>query len=254
MQISPPFGYREIVPFYKNNRIRVPAPGALPDFARATNAIPVSFTEFGVACRDYPLVFTSTDSGKTFASVAVVGVGVAENLFITNSGWETGTYVPAYIRRYPFCMARVTRDSVEQANRLVCVERSFVVDDGELMFDDAGAPFERWNQIHKLLNEFEADLERSREMCAILDDYALLVPFTMQAVLKDGAPLNLAGMYRVEEKKLELLNAAQHKNLFRKGIVGRIYAHLLSLDNFARLLARKGAGIQVAQAAGQQKG
>jgi len=51
--------------------------------------------------------------------------------------------------------------------------------------------------------------------------------------------MNLGGMYRVEEKKLEFLNAAQHKNLIKKGIMGRIYAHLLSVDNFARLLKRK---------------
>ncbi|MBI4294398.1 MAG: SapC family protein [Betaproteobacteria bacterium] len=258
MQINPPFGYREIVPFYKNNRVRLPAPGALPDFARDTNAIPVSYTEFAVACRDYPLVFTSTDGGKTFAAIAVVGVAAGENLFLTKDGWQAGVYIPAYVRRYPFCMARVTLDKVEQADRLVCVERAFVADDGERMFDDAGAPLERWTHINKLLNEFESDLERSREMCGILADYALLAPFTMQATGKDGAPLNLAGMYRVEEKKLEVLNAAQHKNLFKKGIVGRIYAHLLSLDNFARLLARKGAGIQAppaaAPAAGQPKG
>jgi hypothetical protein len=43
----------------------------------------------------------------------------------------------------------------------------------------------------------------------------------------------------VQEAKLEHLNAAQHKNLFKKGIVGRIYAHLLSLENFGPLLARR---------------
>jgi hypothetical protein len=43
----------------------------------------------------------------------------------------------------------------------------------------------------------------------------------------------------VREDKLEHLNAAQHKNLFKKGIVGRIYAHLLSLENFGKLLARR---------------
>jgi hypothetical protein len=46
-------------------------------------------------------------------------------------------------------------------------------------------------------------------------------------------------MFRVREDKLEHLNAAQHKNLFKRGIVGRVYAHLLSLENFAKLLARR---------------
>jgi hypothetical protein len=61
----------------------------------------------------------------------------------------------------------------------------------------------------------------------------------MQATPANGEPLNLAGMFRVKEEKLEHLNAAQHKNLFKKGIVGRIYAHLLSIENFGRVLSRR---------------
>ena len=53
--------------------------------------------------------------------------------------------------------------------------------------------------------------------------------------------MNLTGMFRVNESKLEFLNAAQHKNLYKKGIVGRVFAHPMSLANFGRLLARKGA-------------
>ena len=252
MKINPPFGYREIVPFYRASRVRLPEPGALPAFSQETNAVPVSFSEFAIACRDYALAFTTSDGGASFAAVAILGIAGAENLFLGANGWDPGVYLPAYIRRYPFCMARVTLDSVEQADRLVCVEQSFLADDGERMFDDAGAPLERWRPIEKLLNEYEADLERSREMCAILSEYALLEPFSVQAVLRDGGPMNLGGMYRVEEKKLEFLNAAQHKNLIRKGIMGRIYAHLLSLDNFARLLARKNSS-RAAAAAAQPK-
>ena len=239
MQINPPFGYDEIVPLYKNSRVRLPGAGTLPQFCFQSNAIPLSFSEFGVACRDYPLAFTSSDGGRTFAAVAVLGMAGNENLFLINGRWDESAYLPAYVRRYPFCMARVTLDSVEQADRLICVEKSFLADDGERMFDDAGGPLERWRPIDKLLNEYEADLARSHEMCAILADYTLLEPFTLQAVLNGGGAMNLGGMYRVEEKKLEFLNAAQHRNLIKKGIMGRIYAHLLSLDNFARLLKRK---------------
>ena len=77
-------------------------------------------------------------------------------------------------------------------------------------------------------------------MCGILADYALLEPFTMQAKFNSGAsPLHLTGMHRVNESRIEHLNASQLKNLVKKGILARIYAHLLSLDNFARLLDRK---------------
>ena len=239
MNINPPFGYREIAPLYKNSRVRLPSAGSLPDFCTRTNAMPLSFTEFGVACRDYPLAFTSSDDGRSFAAVAVLGLAGNENLFVRDGRWDDNAYLPAYVRRYPFCMSRVTLDSVEQADRLVCVEKACLAEDGERMFDDAGGALECWRPIDKLLNEYEADLARGQEMCAILADYALLEPFTLQAVLKGGGAMNLGGMYRVEEKKLEFLNASQHKNLIRKGIMGRIYAHLLSIDNFSRLLKRK---------------
>jgi hypothetical protein len=240
MQITPPFGYREIVPLHKSNGVMMPAPGFLPEFTATTNAMPLSYTEFGVAARDFPIVFTSNDNGKSYAAVAVLGLGQNENLFVRGGAWEAGSYVPAYVRRYPFCMARVTMNNSEQQNRLICIEKAFLSEDGEKLFDGEGKPVEKWAPIERLLREYEADLDRTREMCAIVADYALLEPFTMQATQSAGGqPLNLAGMFRVKEEKLEHLNAAQHKNLFKKGIVGRIYAHLLSLENFGRLLQRR---------------
>ena len=239
MQINPPFGYKEIVPLYKNNKVKLPAAGAVPEFCKQLNAIPISYTEFSVACRDYPLVFTSGDDGQTYAPVAVLGLTNGENLFLANGAWDKSAYLPAYVRRYPFCMARVNLNKVEQADRLICVEKDFVDDKGETMFDAEGKALPQWQPIEKLLQEFEADLERSREMSAILSDYGLLEPFAMQAQTNAGAAMNLTGMYRVAEKKMEFLNASQHKNLIKKGVMGRIYAHLISLDNFARLLDRK---------------
>ena len=238
VQINPPFGYNEIVPMQKGQKVRLPGPGEIPEFCRKTNAVPISFSEFAVACRDYPLTFIPGEGGRTFSPVAVLGVTGGENLFLREGRWDRAVYYPAYLRRYPFCMARVTLNSVEQADRLICVEEAFLSDAGELMFDDAGAPLARWLPIEKLLREYETDIERAREMCAILSDYALLEPFTLQASLMGGT-MSFGGMFRVDEKRLESLNAAQHKTLIRKGIMGRIYAHLMSLDNFARLIARK---------------
>lgn len=240
MNIAPPFGYSEIVPLQKDGKVRLPASGTLPEFCRRANAVPISSSEFKAACRDYPLAFVSTDSGRSFSPVAVLGVASGENLFLNDDRWDASAYFPAYLRRYPFCMARITLNSIEQADRMICVEKAFLSDDGERLFDDKGAPLAHWLPIEKLLREYEADIEQAREMCAILADYALLEPVTLQASLA-GGPVSFGGMYRVDERRLEFLTSAQHKTLLRKGIMGRIYAHLLSLDNFARLVARKGA-------------
>src|SRR4051812_12055765 len=242
MQIAPPFGYQEVVPFLKTHKVRLPKTGEVPPFARSGNAIPISHTEFQLVGREYPIVFTTGDDGKTLAVGAVLGMAGGENLFCVGSTCTPGVYVPAYARRHPFCMAKVTLDNVEQKDRLICVEKSSLDDQaGEALFDAQGKPGARWTEIEKLLSEYEADLERSREMCATLSDYGLLEPFTMQATLNKGGAMHLTGMHRVSEKNLENLNAAQLKNLMRKGFMARVYLHLLSLDNFSRLLERRSA-------------
>lgn len=245
MQITPPFGYAEVLPLLKTHRVRLPGPGVVPPFFERSNALPISYTEFQPVSRDYPIVFATSDGGKTFGAVAVLGISAGENVFCASGAWSANTYVPAYVRRYPFCMARVAVENAERPERVICVEKRFVDDaGGEPLFDEKGEPGARWRDLQQLLTEYEADLERSREMCAILSDYGLFEPFTMQATLakeRGGDSMHLTGMHRVKEKALESLNAAQLKNLMQKGILARIYLHLLSLENFARLLDRKAA-------------
>jgi len=244
MQIAPPFGYTEVVPFLKTQKVRLLAPGEVPEFVQRGNAVPISHTEFQPIARHYPIVFTSGDAGKTYAAVAVLGLSAGENLFYGDGRWSSGSYIPAYARRYPFCMARVNLNKVEQKDRLICVEKSWLDEErGEAMFDGGGQASEKWKGVERLLSEYEADLERVRELCALLADYGLLEPFSMQATLKKekgGGQMQITGMHRVAEKNLENLNAAQLKNLMRKGYLARIYTHLLSLENFGRLLDRKG--------------
>ena len=243
MQIAPPFGYKEVVPFLKNQKVRLLAPGEVPQFVQHGNAIPISLTEFQPVLRDYPIVFTGGPGTQSFAPVAVLGLAQGENLFYQDGKWLSGVYIPAYARRYPFCMAKVHVNKEEQKNRLICVEKTYIDEQGEPLFDPEGKPNAKWQDLERLLGEYEADLERSREMCSILADYGLFEPFTMQANFRaEGAkPLQMTGMYRVLEKNLEELNAAQLKNLMRKGILPRIYMHLLSLENFGRLLDRRAA-------------
>jgi hypothetical protein len=241
MDIKPPFGYQDIAPLARNQKVRLLAAGEVPAFARNLNSIPISYTEFALVAREYPIIFTSGGDNRNFAPVAVLGMAAGENLYDNNGKWASNVYVPAYVRRFPFCMTKVTLDKVEQQNRLICVEKSYLDErGGEAMFDANGQPLEKWKEIERLLSEYEIDLERSREMCGILADYGLLEPFTMQAKFNTGGdPLHLTGMHRAAEAKIEHLNASQLKNLVKKGILARVYAHLLSLDNFGKLLDRK---------------
>lgn len=244
MKITPPFGYPEIVALNKNQRIMMAKPGDAPEFCRRLNAIPVSYSEFARASHDYPLVFISGDNGKTFGAVAALGLQNGQNLFVDATGaWDKQVYLPAYMRRYPFCMAKITVDNMTKNERIVCVAQSAIAENGEALFGEKGGALPRWAEMEKLLHEYEADLIRTEEMCGLIKDLGLLEPFTMQAVPNVGGSMQLTGMYRVAESKLEALGGDQLRTLIKKGVLGRIYAHLLSLDNFARLLDRN-AGAQ----------
>jgi hypothetical protein len=239
-QITPPYGFQEVVALTKTHRVLLPKGPALPVVFRTMNPIPVSYTEFPIASRDYPLVFISSDQGQTFAPMLVLGFAAQQNLFVTDGdAWDAGVYLPAYVRRYPFCMTRVMVDGREAPERVACVEKRAINDKGEKLFDDKGQALPEWEQRQKLLFEFEADLGRTEEMCKLLAQHQLLEPFTMQAVPNVGEPLQLTGMYRVAEAKLAELDGAALKDLVQKGVLGRIYTHLLSLENFQRLLGRR---------------
>ena len=69
-------------------KVRLPAAGELPAFALSSNAVPVSYSEFAAACRDYPLAFVSTDAGKHFSPVAIICMAGAEKLYLTDGPWD----------------------------------------------------------------------------------------------------------------------------------------------------------------------
>jgi len=242
MDIKPPYGYGDIVPLTKQHRVALPQGRRLPPVFRNLAALPLSYTEFGAACRDYPIAFVSGDGGKTFAAMAVLGLENPKNLFVAEDGtWDAGVYLPAYVRRYPFCMTRVTVDGKEQPERIACVERSALSEAGEALYDAAGEPLKAWAERRKLLFEFEADLVRSEELCRTLAEAQLLEAFTLQAIPTAGAPLAMTGLHRVAEPKLAELSPETLRDLTRKGILARVYAHLISLNNFGRLLDRRAA-------------
>lgn len=240
MDINPPYGYQEIVPLAKTHKVLLPAERRLPTLFRSLTALPLSFAEFARAVHDYPIAFISGDGGHSFVAMAVLGLEAQQNLFVAGDDtWDAGVYLPAYVRRYPFCMTRVTVDGKEQSERIACVEKRAVNAKGEALYDSKGEPLPVWDHLRKLLFEFEADLGRTEDLCRKLHELHLLETFTAQIAPQNEPPIALTGMYRISEEKLHALPAGTLQELARNGMLSRIYAHLLSLDNFQRLLDRR---------------
>ena len=242
MNIKPPYGYQDIVPLAKTQRVQLQESRKLPAQFRGLSAMPLSFSEFAPAIRDYPAVFISGDAGKSFVAMILLGVEAQQNLFVdANDAWDPTAYLPAYVRRYPFCMTRVSVNGQEQAERVACVEKTALQAKGAALFDEEDKPLPVWDGLRKLLFEFEADLGRSEEMARKLHELQLFEPFSAQALPNGEQAITLTGMYRVSEERLHALPAETLKELARSGVLARVYLHLLSLGNFQRLLDRRAA-------------
>ena len=233
--IRAPYGYDTVVALDKKHRVLLPG-GGTPDFCRKLGSLAVTASEFVAAGRDYPIVFAPIDGGKAFSPVIVLGLESGINLFVDAAGeWDSTCYLPAYVRRFPFCLSL--------GDRMVCVVKSYVDRSGVALWDKDGRPTPQWLAIERLLAGFEDDLDRTAQLCTALTRLDLLQGFSAEM---QEPQLKLAGMARVSEDRLRALSPIQLKALAEKGWLGLIYAHLHSLEAFgrlaARLKARKAAG------------
>jgi SapC len=239
MKISAPIGYEQITPLTKGQRVALPRADATPASFQRLHAIPLSLAEFEPACRDYPIVFVTGDDGLTFSTMAVLGLQENQNLFVmTDGAWDRRVYLPAYVRRYPFCMAKVSMNGEPVPERMICVESSALNEKGELLHGPDGRAQPRWASMEKLIIDYENDLARSEELAKLLAEFNVLEPFSMRAEI-DGFTMQLEGMHRVTQASLETLGDDQIRRLMAGGLMAKLYAHLISLDNFRRLLSRR---------------
>ncbi len=95
------------------------------EFARSSHAVLLNGSEFEAAARYYPIVFTPSPAA---AALSVVGVRRDHNLFVDAAGdWRPSTYIPAYIRRYPF----IFHESADKQQYTLCIdETSGAIEDG----------------------------------------------------------------------------------------------------------------------------
>jgi SapC len=240
MNIATPPGYKGLVALDKDKHKGL----GLADrgrfgFAAALTGIYVVAAEFVQAARHYPIVFAQDSDSGAFLPLAVTGLVQGENLFIGDDGeWQKGTYVPAFVRRWPFYGVRVSGEDVPEGDIVVCVDESGLTPSDQPVFDAQGEPSEELAGVQTLISEMEGARQSTERLCRDIKELGLLEPFEAHAFPKRGKEMRLRGMFRVNENRLNELQTRDIKRLMKRGELSRIYAHLMSLDNFKFLMDR----------------
>lgn len=208
-------------------------------FMRAAHAIPLTISEFGVAATSYPIIFVGDDRSP----VAVMGVRQGQNVFVDDKGMtEPDYYVPAFARRYPFVFATAN----EQEQLLLCIDRNaeMVSDQPEVPFFEGDQPSKFTNDALDFCKEFERQRQATQAFRELMIKHDLFEEKTINFQPRDnqgnesGAPQKVADYWAVSEEKVKNLSAEALEELRVSGSLGGIYAHLVSLLNWSRVIQR----------------
>jgi hypothetical protein len=238
--------YRSMMPLdtVQHRELRVNQAAATLDNAKDLNAVFLNVVEFADACREYPIVFVRTGEAKDgkpapVAPLAVLGLNQGENLFMKDGSKWDAEYAPAYLRRYPFCMARLDAESDRLA---VCVDdtwNGFSTTDGERLFDDKGEATEFTKGLVGFLESFETESERTQQACNELEAAGIFEDMKFEAQVGDGPKIEVTGFLAVNHEKLMALPDDKVLAYHRNGLLQLVEMHRLSLSNMSRLAAKR---------------
>jgi hypothetical protein len=202
-------------------------------FARNANAIPITIDEFVMAQRYYPIVFTPQDDG---APLALVGMADGDNLFVDADGnWRQDTYVPAYVRRYPFLLAKLTPDATDLS---LCFDDSsnLLANEAQQKLFAGTEATDLTKNVLQFCEQFEIAVQRTQAFMREMNELKLLQDTEANATI-NGQTLNFRGFKAVDEVKFQELRGDTARKMVKNGMLGLVYAHLFSLSNMQGLMA-----------------
>jgi hypothetical protein len=204
-------------------------------FAANAGAVPLNAVEFAAAAHSFPVVFTG---GSEPMPVAVLSLTGGRNGFVDADGaWRAGEYVPAYVRRYPFIFFEQREAGqytlgVDAASTLLRADG-----EGQPLFSNDG-PTEAVQRALEFCRAYQRELLATQQFTKALRDADLLLKRSLNVRRGDGSTQQLSDFQVADEKKLKALPDEVVLDWHRKGYLGAIGAHLISLGCWPRLAAR----------------
>jgi hypothetical protein len=204
-----------------------------------THAIPVTVDEFTLVQRHYPIVFSI---GENPIPIALFGLNEGVNVFLDDDGrpLDANIYIPAYIRRYPFLLARLRPDSDELS---LCFDPSANAvgnfEEGQPLFEGE-SPTEATKAILQFCEQFEAAGQRTAAFIEELTKADLLMDGEV-AIQPEGfqQPFVYRGFRMVDEEKLRNLRGDELRKMNQSGILPLLYAHLFSLTEMRTIFGKQ---------------
>src|SRR5437763_929729 len=235
-----PMFYNTVEPINldQHGKMRVRGITSMPAMG-ATHAVPLTVDEFALVQRHYPIVFSA---GGAPVPIALMGLNEGVNVYLDADGkpLDPHIYIPAYLRRYPFLLARLRPDTDELS---LCYDSTSGAigdfDEGELLFDGT-EPSDATKAILQFCEQFEAAGLGTNAFIEELGKSDLLMGGAV-AIQPEGfdQPFVYRGFRMVDEEKIRNLRGDELRKMNQNGMLPLIFAHLFSLSQMRDVFARQ---------------
>jgi len=201
-------------------------------FTKNVNAVHVNMIEMPQICHFYPIAFAPDEAATP---VAILGLRDNENLFLDKKDmWLENTYIPAYIRRYPFIFSEMPGN--DQLSLCIDLDKDIIESKGDQpFFDDDGKPSQLSQNALEFCKSYHAAAQQTIAFGKALHDADLLVERQAEINIAGGQRINFAGFRIIDEEKLGKLDDKVFLDWRQKGWLPFIYAHLFSGAQWQRL-------------------
>lgn len=202
------------------------------------HAIPLTVEEFPLAQRFYPIIFST---GPDPVPLGLMGLNEGVNVFVDEDGTVTSpTYMPAYVRRYPFMLARLRADSDDLS---LCFDPTSDLlgefEEGVALFE-GNDPSEACKASLSFCEQFEIAAKKTANFVAELNKQGLLMEGELNLQIEGmEKPFNYRGFSMIDEKKLRDVRGDVLRSWNQNGMLPLIYAHLFSLELVRDIFARQ---------------
>ena len=214
------------------------------EFASKIGTVPLVATEIASAQKHYPVIFSNLENPLPFAVVSIIQ---ERNMFVDDDGnWVPFNYIPAYLRRHPFAFAKGDNDQlalvIDRGSKAISENPTYPFFNGDALSEDTQKMVDFCSQV-------EGERQRTKEFSDKLKELELL---TLQEVTpgnpnSDEKQQKLASYYAVNPQKLNELSPEVIQDLHAKGYLAFIFAHLFSMENWAKLIDRRHRMIAASQ-------
>ena len=206
-------------------------------FAAKTNSIQIVGVEFIEAAKEYPIVFVKLANGS-FVPSTLIGLKEEQNLYLTKENAWDARYIPAYVRRYPFIIS----EPLDNGEQVVFIDQGsdrIQKKLGDALFNKDATETEVLTSAKAFLMQHYAQSRFTDEFCQWLSKEDLLIDISAKfEIERSGENFLFEHLFIINEVKLLQLPAEKVAELFSKGWLGWIYAHLISLTNMSQLVDR----------------